>query len=114
MSRRLPLLPLARLLSFAVDSPLLLEDLDHVLNRHDPRDRVFGELIAERDRAEQFSVNVNGASAHPLKNSSVIEFVADQPCHHSVLLRVRIPLQYAQNLDLELFRLSAGEDRVTD
>src|SRR5882672_6140366 len=105
---------LPRPLSFAVASLFLIEDIDHVLNWHDARDRVFGELIAERDRAEQFSVNIDGASAHPLKDSGVIEFVAEQPRHYGVLLRIREPLQYAENLDFELFRLGAGKDRVPD
>src|SRR5262249_38700985 len=54
------------------------------------------------------------ASAHPLKDSRVIDFVADQPRQNGVLLRIRKTFHQAENFEVELFRLGARKDRVPD
>ncbi|MCG3162098.1 MAG: hypothetical protein JMDDDDMK_03337 [Acidobacteria bacterium] len=103
---------LARLLILLVAARLFLEDFDHVLNGRDTGNRIFGELVTERDRAEQFPVNVDRASAHSLKDASMIQFVAEQLGQDRVLPRIREAFQHAENFEVELLRLAAGKDGI--
>jgi hypothetical protein len=71
------------------------------------------ERKAERDRAQQFAVDVNRAAAHTLQNAGFGERTAAQTGQDNGLLWAEI-LEHAEDFDLELFDAVTLEDSPAD
>ena len=88
-------------------------DFEHVLDGRYAADRLFRERAEfQRERANQFAVDVDRAAAHPGDDTRLLHFVAQQANQDHVLLRPDGVLQYADHFEIDLFHLVALEDRV--
>ena len=86
---------------------------NHLLNRLNPRDRLLRKREAEGNRTEQLAVNVHGAPAHSLHDSSLFEWPATQASQYDALLRSEI-FKYAEDFDLEIFDAIVMEDSAAN
>ena len=86
---------------------------DHLLDRLDSRDSFLGVRKSQRNRANQLAVNVNGAAAHSLHDSSSLQRSAGQPRQNDGLPWGDV-LEYAEDFDLELFDALPLEDGPAD
>jgi hypothetical protein len=82
---------------------------DHLFNRLDTRDRLLRERESESNRAEQLAINVYGAPAHPLNDSSLLQRAAAQASQYDALLWAEI-LEYSEDFDLKIFDAIVMED----
>ena len=67
-----------------------------------------------RDRADQPAVDVDGAAAHSLRDAGLGQARAFEPRQNQIALRSLDVAQHAENVDLEVLQVGAGEDRAAD
>ena len=75
---------------------------DHLFNRLDSGNGLLGERKAESYRAQEFSVNINGAAAHSLHDAGLFEWTAAEFSEDDDLLWSEV-FKDTEDLDLELF-----------
>ena len=75
---------------------------DHVLDGPDAGDGVLGEGEGHGDGAGEFSIDIDGAAAHPLHDAGVLERAAGEPGEDEGFLGPEV-LEDAEDFDLEFF-----------
>ena len=75
---------------------------DHGVDGLDAGDWLFGESEAEGNSAQQFPIDIHRAAAHALQNSGFGKRTATEAGDDDGLFGAEI-LEYAEDLDLELF-----------
>ena len=75
---------------------------DHLFNGLDSGNGLLGERKAESYRAQEFSVNIDGATAHSLHDASLFEWTAAEFGEDNDLLWSEV-FKDTEDLDLELF-----------
>ena len=83
--------------------------IDHGFDGLDTGDGLFRESEAERDSAQQFSIDIHRAAAHALQNSGFGKRAAAEPGDDDSLFGTEI-LEHAEDFDLELFNSVALKD----
>jgi hypothetical protein len=89
----------------------LVEEIDHLLDRRDPRDRLFRKRKTKSDRADNLSVDINRRAGHAGKHAGLFNVRATQSRDDRRLSRARKSRQDAENLDAELLRFRAAKNR---
>ncbi len=86
---------------------------DHLLDGLDAGDGFFRKREAERDCAEQLSIDVDGTSAHALDDAGLGERTAAELGEHDALFGREV-FENAEDFDLELFDPIAFKDGAAD
>ena len=79
---------------------LLIQDVQHLLDRLDTRDRFFSKWKSKSNGAEQLAVYEDRTSAHSGDDTGALERSTRQADQDHVLLWGEV-LQHAQNLNIE-------------
>ena len=87
--------------------------LQHFLDGPDAGDGIFGVGKGQRDRADQFAIDVNRAAAHALHDAGMLERSAGKPPQDQRFLRAGI-FQNAEDLNLKILDFVAVENRLAD
>ena len=83
------------------------------MNRRHSADRFFRKYAQlKRKRAGQFSLEINGASAHPGDYSGVLDFFAEKLDENNVLLGTQRVVQDTQHDEIHLLDFITGEDGI--
>jgi hypothetical protein len=85
----------------------------HIFDRPNTCDGVLRERKSQRDRANQFPVDVHRTTTHTLDNSRLFNLAAGKTRQDHRLLRAEI-FQNAENLHLKFFNLIARKYSLAD
>ena len=86
---------------------------DHLLNRLNAGNRLLRERKTERDRSQQFAINIDGATAHSLHDAGLFEGTAGALGEDNSLLWREV-FEDTEDLDLELFDPISMENGTPD
>jgi hypothetical protein len=86
---------------------------DHLPNGLDPGNRLLRKRKAQRDGTYQLAVNVNGATAHTLQNTCLLQRPSAKPGQDDCLLGPDV-LDDSENFNLKFFDSVALEYRAAD
>ncbi len=86
---------------------------DHLLDRLDAGDGLFGEGEAEGNCSEEFPVYIHRASAHALHDAGLSERAAAEPGDDDRLFGREV-FEDSEDLDVEVFDLIPVEDSTAD
>ena len=86
---------------------------EHRFDGLDAGDRFFREWESEGNSAEQFAVDIYGATAHTLHDAGLSKRTAAESGENDALLWTEI-IEHAEDFDLELFNLLAVKDGPAD
>src|SRR6185437_12540484 len=88
-------------------------DLQHLLDRGNPGDGIFGELPdAVADCAHQAPIDVDGAAAHTCDDAGVLRLFALQAREDHVLAGTNGVIQHAEDFDVHRLGLDALKDGI--
>jgi hypothetical protein len=86
---------------------------NHLFNRLNTGDRLLGEGKTERDRSQQFAIDIDRTTTHTLHNSGLFEGTAGELGEDNGLLWREV-FEDTEDLDLELFDPISVEDGTPD
>src|SRR6185369_8075840 len=87
-----------------------VEEVDHLLDRRDARNRLFRKRKTERDCTDELAVDVDGRAGHTRKHACFFDIRAAESRDNGRLPWPRKSRQHAENLNTKFLGARAAED----